>query len=45
MYNVNPDIQGLIISWFQAHEIIDPATFGSVDWQLMFGDTPITVTP
>ena len=42
VYNVNPDIQGLIISWFLANEIIDPATFGSVDWQLMFGDTPIT---
>jgi len=44
-YNVNPKVQGLIIQWFESEGVIDPATFGSVDWKLMFGDTPIEVTP
>ena len=44
-YNVNPEVQGLLISWFEANETIDPATFGSVDWVLTYMDTPITFLP
>jgi 2',3'-cyclic-nucleotide 2'-phosphodiesterase/3'-nucleotidase len=45
VYNVNPDIQSLIVSWFEANEVIDPSTFGSVDWQLTYQGTPITINP
>jgi hypothetical protein len=44
-YNVNPEVQGLLISWCEANETIDPATFGSVDWVLTYMDTPITFVP
>lgn len=45
VYNVNPEIQGLLISWFEANETIDPATFGSVDWMLTYMDAPISFNP
>ncbi len=45
VYNVNPEIQGLLISWFEENETIDPASFGSVDWMLTYEDAPITIVP
>ncbi|MBO0844837.1 MAG: 5'-nucleotidase C-terminal domain-containing protein [Nocardioides sp.] len=38
------DIRQLLIDWVTANHTIDPAQFATVDWQLVSGGQPITVT-
>ncbi|CAI9402649.1 bifunctional metallophosphatase/5'-nucleotidase [Aestuariimicrobium sp. T2.26MG-19.2B] len=44
VYNRQNEIRQLIIDWVTAHQVIDPAQFHRVDWKLVWGTTPITVT-
>ena len=44
VYNRQNEIRQLLIDWVVAHGTIDPALFASVDWRLVSGGTPITVT-
>jgi len=44
VYNRQNEIRQLLIDWVTAHGTIDAATFASVDWRLVSGGTPITVT-
>jgi 2',3'-cyclic-nucleotide 2'-phosphodiesterase/3'-nucleotidase len=44
VYNRQIDIRQLLIDWVTAHQTIDPSQFASVDWKLVSGGTPITVT-
>ena len=44
VYNRQNEIRQLLIDWVTAHGTIDPADFASVDWRLVSGGTPITVT-
>ena len=41
--NRQNEIRQLLIDWVTAHTI-DPAQFASVDWQLVSGDQPVTIT-
>jgi 2',3'-cyclic-nucleotide 2'-phosphodiesterase/3'-nucleotidase len=47
VYNRQVEIRQLLIDWVTAHGVVDPAQFSSTnpDWRLMFGTTPISVTP
>jgi 2',3'-cyclic-nucleotide 2'-phosphodiesterase / 3'-nucleotidase len=44
VYNRQNEIRQLLIDWVLANGTIDPAQFASVDWRLVSGGTPITVT-
>jgi 2',3'-cyclic-nucleotide 2'-phosphodiesterase/3'-nucleotidase len=44
VYNRQNEIRQLLIDWVTAHGTIDPAQFASVDWRLVSGGQPITVT-
>ena len=44
VYNRQNEIRQLIIDWVTANKTIDPATFHTVDWRLVSGTTPITVS-
>jgi 2',3'-cyclic-nucleotide 2'-phosphodiesterase/3'-nucleotidase len=44
VYNRQNEIRQLLIDWVTAHGVIDPASFASVDWQLLSGGQPIDVT-
>jgi 2',3'-cyclic-nucleotide 2'-phosphodiesterase/3'-nucleotidase len=44
VYNRQNEIRQLLIDWVLAHHTIDPADFASVDWRLVSGGQPITVT-
>ncbi|MGN6412338.1 5'-nucleotidase C-terminal domain-containing protein, partial [Flexivirga sp.] len=44
VYNEQREIRQLIIDWVTANKVIDPSTFHTIDWQLVSGGTPITVS-
>jgi len=44
VYNRQNEIRQLLIDWVIAHGTIDPAAFASVDWRLVSGGAPITVS-
>lgn len=44
VYNRQNEIRQLLIDWVTAHGTIDPATFASVDWRLVSGSDPVTIT-
>lgn len=44
VYNRQNEIRQLLIDWVTEHGTIDPAQFASVDWRLVSGGTPITVS-
>jgi 2',3'-cyclic-nucleotide 2'-phosphodiesterase/3'-nucleotidase len=44
VYNRQNEIRQLLIDWVIAHETIDPAQFASVDWRLVSGSGPVTIT-
>lgn len=44
VYNRQNEIRQLLIDWVTEHGTIDPAAFASVDWRLVSGGSPITVT-
>ncbi|CAI9408928.1 bifunctional metallophosphatase/5'-nucleotidase [Nocardioides sp. T2.26MG-1] len=44
VYNRQNEIRQLLIDWVTAHGTIDPAKFASVDWKLVSGGQPITVS-
>ena len=44
VYNRQIEIRQLLIDWVTANHTIDPADFASVDWRLVSGGAPITVT-
>ena len=44
VYNAQVAITQLLIDWVTAHKVIDPAQFASVDWRLVSGGVPITVS-
>jgi 2',3'-cyclic-nucleotide 2'-phosphodiesterase/3'-nucleotidase len=44
VYNRQNEIRQLLIDWVTANKTIDPAQFASVDWRLVSGSTPITVS-
>jgi 2',3'-cyclic-nucleotide 2'-phosphodiesterase/3'-nucleotidase len=44
VYNRQNEIRQLLIDWVTANGTIDPAQFASVDWRLVSGGQPITVT-
>jgi 2',3'-cyclic-nucleotide 2'-phosphodiesterase/3'-nucleotidase len=44
IYNRQNEIRQLLIDWVTANGTIDPAAFASVDWRLVSGGTPITVS-
>ena len=45
LWNPLVDIRESIIDWVKTNVVIDPAAFGSVDWQLVQGGTPVVVVP
>lgn len=47
VYNRQVEIRQLLIDWVTANGTIDPSVFSSTnpDWRLMYGTTPITITP
>jgi 2',3'-cyclic-nucleotide 2'-phosphodiesterase/3'-nucleotidase len=44
VYNRQNEIRQLLIDWVTQHGTIDPTQFASVDWRLVSGGVPITVT-
>ncbi|WP_395656265.1 bifunctional metallophosphatase/5'-nucleotidase [Nocardioides sp.] len=44
VYNRQNEIRQLLIDWVLAHHTIDPAQFASVDWRLVSGTDPVTIT-
>ncbi|WP_240641304.1 bifunctional metallophosphatase/5'-nucleotidase [Nocardioides ferulae] len=44
VYNRQNEIRQLLIDWVLEHKVIDPAEFASVDWRLVVGGEPLTVT-
>lgn len=44
VYNRQNEIRQLLIDWVTAHGTIDPAQFASVDWRLVSGTDPVTIT-
>ncbi|GAA4358148.1 bifunctional metallophosphatase/5'-nucleotidase [Angustibacter luteus] len=45
VYNRQLEIRQLLIDWATAKGTIDSAAFASVDWRLVVGGTPMTITP
>jgi 2',3'-cyclic-nucleotide 2'-phosphodiesterase/3'-nucleotidase len=44
VYNAQVEIRQLLIDWVVANKVIDPTVFASVDWRLVSGGAPITIT-
>lgn len=44
IYNQQNEIRQLLIDWVVEHGTIDPEEFASVDWQLVAGGKPITIS-
>ncbi|MDQ2836847.1 MAG: 5'-nucleotidase C-terminal domain-containing protein [Actinomycetota bacterium] len=44
VYNAQVEIRQLIIDWVSANKNIDPSVFSKVDWKLVSGGKPITIT-
>ena len=44
VYNAQVEIRQLLIDWVTAQKTIDPALFASLDWRLVSGGQPITVS-
>ncbi len=44
VYNRQIEIRQLLIDWAAAHQVIDPKTFSSLDWELVSNGTPVSVT-
>jgi 2',3'-cyclic-nucleotide 2'-phosphodiesterase/3'-nucleotidase len=44
VYNRQQEIRQAIIDWVTAQGVIDPTTFGSVDWKLVSGGKDITIS-
>jgi len=44
VYNRQNEIRQLLIDWVLANKTIDPARFASVDWSLVSGGQPITIS-
>ncbi|WP_265447602.1 bifunctional metallophosphatase/5'-nucleotidase [Flexivirga meconopsidis] len=44
VYNRQNEIRQLIIDWVTANKVIDPPAFHTIDWRLVSGSTPITVS-
>ncbi|GAA1932991.1 5'-nucleotidase C-terminal domain-containing protein [Nocardioides hwasunensis] len=44
VYNRQNEIRQLLIDWVTAHGTIDPAEFASVDWRLVSGGRPVSVS-
>ncbi|KHL08339.1 2',3'-cyclic-nucleotide 2'-phosphodiesterase/3'-nucleotidase [Mumia flava] len=44
VYNAQVEIRQLLIDWVSAQGVIDPPTFHQVDWRLVAGSTPLTIT-
>jgi 2',3'-cyclic-nucleotide 2'-phosphodiesterase/3'-nucleotidase len=45
VYNRQVEIRQLLIEWVTAQGVIDPAVFSRLDWRLVSGGLPITITP
>ncbi len=45
VYNRQVEIRQLLIDWVTAEGEIDPPSFFTVDWRLVAGTTPLTITP
>ena len=45
VYNRQIEIRQLSIHWTTANQVIDPASFSSIDWKFVSNGSPITVTP
>jgi 2',3'-cyclic-nucleotide 2'-phosphodiesterase / 3'-nucleotidase len=45
LWNPLADIRESIIDWVKTNEVIDPAMFATVDWQLVQGSDPVVVVP
>jgi 2',3'-cyclic-nucleotide 2'-phosphodiesterase/3'-nucleotidase len=44
VYNAQVEIRQLIIDWVTANKNIDPTVFAKLDWKLVSGGQPITIT-
>ncbi|MEI7058595.1 5'-nucleotidase C-terminal domain-containing protein [Nocardioides sp. CCNWLW239] len=44
VYNQQVEIRQLLIDWVTANQVIDPAAFASVDWRLVSGGEPVTIS-
>jgi 2',3'-cyclic-nucleotide 2'-phosphodiesterase/3'-nucleotidase len=44
VYNQQVAITQLLIDWVTENKVIDPAQFASVDWRLVAGTTPLTIS-
>lgn len=44
VYNRQVEIRQLLIDWVTANGVIDPAQFASVDWKLVSGGQPVTIS-
>jgi 2',3'-cyclic-nucleotide 2'-phosphodiesterase/3'-nucleotidase len=44
VYNAQVEIRQLLIDWVTANGTIDPADFASVDWRLVSGGQPLTIS-
>jgi 2',3'-cyclic-nucleotide 2'-phosphodiesterase/3'-nucleotidase len=44
VYNAQVEIRQLIIDWVTANKNIDPPVFAKLDWKLVSGGQPITIT-
>ncbi|MBF4767863.1 5'-nucleotidase C-terminal domain-containing protein [Nocardioides agariphilus] len=44
VYNAQVEIRQLLIDWVVANGEIDPAQFASMDWRLVYDQTPMTIT-
>lgn len=44
VYNRQNEIRQLLIDWVTEHQTIDPTEFASVDWKLVSGGQPITIS-
>jgi 2',3'-cyclic-nucleotide 2'-phosphodiesterase/3'-nucleotidase len=44
VYNAQVEIRQLIIDWVSATKVIDPSVFSELDWKLVSGGQPITIT-
>ncbi len=44
VYNQQLEIRQLLIEWVTANQVIDPASFSSIDWKLVSNGADITIT-
>ena len=43
-YNRQIEIRQLLIDWVSANKVIDPTAFSTLDWRLVSGGSPVTIT-